>query len=82
VLKPPPELTPAQQQSDSVIYSTLKQAALVAGKTGLESVGVPAIPAAALSTGLVTAVDTIVKKKGDLLKPHKITNIENAPIFL
>jgi len=82
ILKPPPQLTPAQQQSDSVIYSTLKQGALVAAKTGLESVGVPSIPAAAISTGLVTAVDNLVKKKGDLLKPHKISNIENAPIFV
>lgn len=82
VLKPPPEPSQPQQQSDSVIYSTLKQAALVGAKSGLQAFGVPAVPAAVASTALITAADQLVKKKDDLLKPHKISNIENAPIFL
>lgn len=82
ILKPPPEPSKEQAQSDSVIYSTLKSAALAGTREKLASLGVGGIPAAVASTALVTAVDTLVKKKDDLLKPHKITNIENAPIFL
>jgi hypothetical protein len=82
ILKVPPPLTQAQQQSDSVLYSTLKNATMVGAKAGLESLGVPVIPASIGASALINAVDTLVKKKDDLLRPHQLSNIENAPIFL
>lgn len=82
ILKAPANQPAPQSNPESVLYSTIKQGALVATKTGLESVGVPPIPAAALSTALITTADQLIKKKDNLLKPHKISNIKGAPIYL
>lgn len=82
ILKAPANQLSPQSHPDTVLYSTIKQAGLVGAKTGLESLGVPPIPAAAVSTAIITAADKLIKSKDNLLKPHKISNIQGAPIFL
>jgi len=82
ILKPKPVDNTVKTAPDSVIYSTLKQAALVGAKEGLSTLGLGAIPAAAASTAIITAADQLIKNKDNLLKPHKISNIEGAPIYL
>lgn len=82
LLKPKKEDVPKNQTSDSVIYSTLKNASILAGKEGLTTLGVPSIPASAISTAVISAADKLIKNKDNLLKPHKISNIQGAPIYL
>lgn len=82
ILKPPPNQPAPQSNPESVLYSTLKQGALVGTKMALERVGIPPIPSAAVSTALITSADQLIKKKDNLLKPHQISNIKGAPIYL
>lgn len=79
--KPPPSSNVAQSNPESVLYSTLKNRAMVGVKTAIQAFGIPAIPATIGANGLVGVASNIAKKT-DLLKPHDLSNIKNAPIYL
>lgn len=81
LLKPKPESDAAQSNPESVIYSSLKGTAMRTGSAYLQTFGVPAVASNIASVGIITGAEQLAKKT-DILKPHQLDNIKDAPIFL
>lgn len=81
ILKPKPETNVPQSNPDSVIYSTLKQGAMLGVKNALTGAGLSAIPATIGASTIIQAGEQLAKKS-NLLKYHDLKNIEGLPVFL
>lgn len=75
-----PESEP-KPPSEGMIMNAFKQSALV-GTREILTPFIGSIPATAGSFAIVNAGQKLIQQSGDLLKPHKLANIQSAPIFL
>lgn len=82
ILKPRKDNQPPKaKMPDSVLYSAFKNAAQVGAREVLTPyVGGPA--AAVGGFALVNAAEKLINLPSNLLKPHQLSNIQAAPIFL
>jgi hypothetical protein len=82
ILKAPKDNQPPKAKiPDSVLYSAFKNAAQVGAREVLTPyVGAPLATAGGFA--LVNTAEKLINRAGNLLKPHQLSNIQSAPIFL